>query len=80
MKCPVCNKEFKNQGAVNLHMRTHKAKSCKKEETKTDKRYVIELYNKETNVLVLSYDVIGEKELEEAKLNAERKDYRIEIS
>jgi len=89
--CPICNREFKNKNALRLHNQ-HKHKEeiqvevpretgISVDETPTEiftAPYRVKLFGKDGK-LVLEYPVIGNKALEEAKANAIKRNYRIEI-
>jgi len=81
--CSICGFTAKNKNGLRLHSKKHKQTIGEEEKAYSEENLPlarIELYDKETEELVLSYSVSRGKELDEAKENAKRKGYRIEIS
>jgi len=76
--CTICGREFKNANGLRLHMRVHKdVKELVESEDLAMAR--VKLYKADGELLV-SYVVHGIEEIEKAKVHAEKKGLKIEIS
>jgi len=69
--CEICNFQAKNKNGLRLHMVKHKNDIVPVR---------IELFNKDTGKLIISYPVLGKEEVDRAKKHAEVNNYRIEIT
>lgn len=82
IQCDKCDFQAKNANGLRLHSKKHKEPSEVFE--KIDKTFEafnpvrIKLFDS-ANKLILSYPVLGEEAVEQAKKHAENKGYRIEI-
>lgn len=79
VKCEKCDFEAKNSSGLRLHMRKHK-NDVEEAYSEANLPFArIKLYKKDTNELVISYQVQGKEEIEKAKAHALKKDLKIEI-
>jgi len=73
MKCDKCDFEAKNANGLRLHMKKHKDPQVAEQ----GRPVRIKLFDNKK--LVLSYPVLGERAVEEAKINAQKRGYEIQI-
>jgi hypothetical protein len=76
--CPICQFEAKNKNGLRFHLKKHNLpKQDEIGNKEVPKLYRVQLYK--NGELVISYPVLGESELEKAKLHAQDKGYEIKI-